>query len=53
MISVSLMITSSEQKQFTIESTKKISFSDENYFRFHHSLRQRNNEVTLKYEQEE
>ena len=52
MINVSLMITLSEQEQFIIELTKRIFFSDKNYFRFHHSLRQRNNKVTLKHEQE-
>ena len=50
MISISLMIISSEQKQFIIESIKRIFFSDEDYFRLHHLLRQRNNEITLKYE---
>ena len=52
MINVLLMITSFEQKQFIIELAKKIFFNDENYFRLHHSLRQRNNKIMLKYEQE-
>ena len=44
------MISLFEYKQFLIESTKKISFNDENYFQLHHLLRQRNNEITMKYE---
>ena len=47
------MIISSEQEQFIIESAKKIFFSDENYLQLYHLLRQKNNEVTLKHEQEE
>ena len=39
MISVSLIIILSEQKQFIIELAKRTSFSDENYSRFHHLLR--------------